>query len=79
MLIAAAICQSKIDGSPVSLQDFLNTCDIDFEVPCAFGCGVVFLWTCFCLLFVTSILHILSVKDVKNSNKKDSSEQQINV
>lgn len=53
-----------------SLGTFLDTCNdwYGFNSTCSFGVGVVLLWTNFCLLILSMVLHGFASKCVKNES-----------
>ena len=69
-LIAAACNTAK---SKASLGDLLDTCDdwYGFNILCSFGVGIVLLWTNFCLLIISMVLHGFASKSVKNTPPKE--------
>lgn len=83
-LISAAINTSKTDQSlnfgngyqfTTSLDTYLNTCDYDgFDESCAWSVGIVLLWTTFCLLVVSLILHGMAIAGVRNDKAQDASQ-----
>lgn len=58
-LISAAINTGE---SPFSLGNYLDTCNSwdGFNGACSFGVGIVLLWTTFCLLVISCVLHGLA-------------------
>lgn len=84
-LISAAINTSKSDQNlnigngyqlTTSLDTYLNACDYNgFDEACAWSVGIVLLWTTFCLLVISLILHGLAIIGVRNHKDQNVPQQ----
>ncbi len=69
MLVAAACATAIPAGKGYSLSDYTSTCSGGWQFSCSFGVAVALSWTVFCLLFIASILHAVSLKHATSGEK----------
>lgn len=67
LMLVAAACATAIPAQKgYSLSDYTGTCGAGWNFSCSFGVAVALSWTAFCLLFIGSILHGVSLKHAKS-------------